>query len=96
MYKGVVPNQRAENQTCIAFACEREFLRAMDQGRRRIKLDRSKFIRKAIKAELRRLGQFVPEEVAAAPDRATKVRYPVNEPSAWSLNDSSKPEKGKP
>lgn len=77
-YKCLVPNKRAENQTLIAFACDRELLRLVDENRG--SKSRSIFVRESIVEELRRLGVSVPKGLVEAPDRAKAIRYQSGRP----------------
>jgi hypothetical protein len=70
-----MPNKRAENQTMIAFACDREMLRALDDARK-AQEGRSSFVRQAIIAELKRRKIQVNPKWAFSPDRAKASRYP--------------------
>lgn len=87
-----MPNQRAENQSLVAFALDRDLLRAMDAQRARLGLGRSAYLRLALVEDLQRAGHKVDRALAIAPDRAgrphaVKTRYPAHQPSARALND---------
>lgn len=87
-----MPNQRAEDQTLIAFALRGELLRGLDQARetkQHAGKNRSAFVRDAIKAELDRLGIRVSAASTLAPDRAKAKRYPEHRPDHHELNASS-------
>jgi hypothetical protein len=71
-----MPNQRAQNQTLIAFACDRDLLRLVDEARSALGEDRSVFVRGAIVRELQRRGHRANPKWVNAPDRAKLVRYP--------------------
>ncbi len=71
-----MPNQRASDRTNITFWADGDFLAMIEMGRRKVGrgLDRSQFIRDAIKEKLEGLGYAVPDVITLPPDRARPVK----------------------
>jgi hypothetical protein len=94
VYKSFMPNQRASNQTLIAFSLNGELLRGLDAARGR--KNRSEFIREAIAGELKRQGIALPPGAESVNDRVRIQRYPESAASGAELNEkpnSSSPSK---
>ena len=84
-----MPNQRAKDQTLIAFALDAELARGLDNARKLKRQNRSEFIRDAIVAEVKRQGIALPEDIALAPDRTRVQRYPSRPDQAAMLNEKA-------
>jgi len=78
-----MPNQRADNQTLIAFALNRKLLAALDRACTQSGEDRSTFIRQALVNVIRERQGVVQDEWVRAQARARGAhRYePVGEPA---------------
>jgi Ribbon-helix-helix protein, copG family len=99
VYRGGVPNQRAEGQKLLPIAVDEKFLRELDAGLARAGYrNRSQFVRDAIIEKLTRAGIALPKELALPPRRTgkspgTKTHYPKYRPSRYELNERAEPKK---
>ncbi len=73
---GSVPNQRKPGQTFIGAQVSEELLYSLEKGRKILRIDRSQFVREAIKEKLVALGYDVPDVFILPPDRAAPVANP--------------------
>ena len=87
VYKSFMPNQRAKDQTLIAFALKADLLNGLDAGREKTEQNRSDFIRDAIANEVTRLGIPLAKKSARMPDRVKGPRYPDHAPQSAALNE---------
>lgn len=65
-----MPNQRRPGQTFIGAQLSEDLLSALEAGRKKLRLDRSQFVRDAILEKLEELGIKLPGDLAMPPDRA--------------------------
>lgn len=97
-----MPNQRAADQTLVAFALSEPLLSELDAVRTSKGLDRSTWIRLAVVEYLQRSGSHIDQSMAYAPDRTRKggrrpTRYPAPAANAAgaALNETPPPGAGK-
>jgi hypothetical protein len=67
-----VPNQRRPGQTFLGLQVSAELFKLVNEARKRLRLDRSRFVREAIAEKLRALGYEVPPSMVDPPDRADR------------------------
>ena len=72
-----MPNDRDKDQTNISVWIDKKLLAEIEKGRRKLRsMERSQFIRDAIKEKLQSLGLVIPDEIVLRPDRATSETSP--------------------
>jgi len=86
-----VANQRHKNQVLVAFACDQKLLSAIEKARSGSSEDRSRFIRRAIVAELERLKIPIPTGLVAPPDRAGRKNKSIESKVPVLVNYSDEP-----
>src|SRR5271154_3232032 len=67
-----VPNQRRPGQTFLGLQISTELFKLVNEARKKLRLDRSRFVREAIAEKLRTLGYHVPPSMVDPPDRADR------------------------
>jgi hypothetical protein len=75
-----VPNQRRPGQTFLGLQVSTELFKLVNEVRKKLRMDRSSFVREAIAEKLRALGYHVPSSMVDPPDRAE--RGEVEQPAA--------------
>lgn len=65
-------NQRREGQTFIGFQADSRLVGKIDEARKKLREDRSLFVRVAIAEKLQKLGYAIPEEWILPPMRDVK------------------------
>ena len=94
-----MPNVRRDGLVPVCFRCSKEFLGAIEEGRKQSRaLDRSQFIRDAIAAKLAALpttykpgDELMPDRMGKG-GRPKKVMYQIK-PDAWSANEQPRGQK---
>ena len=72
MFKCGVPNQRRPGQTFLGLQVSAELFERINEARKKLRMDRSRFVREAIAEKLRALGYDVPPSMVDPPDRADR------------------------
>ncbi|SRR5260221_4534745 len=67
-----VPNQRRPGQTFLGLQVSAELFKLVNEARKKLRMDRSSFVREAIAEKLRGLDYDVPASLVDPPDRADR------------------------
>jgi hypothetical protein len=91
VFNGPVPNQRRPGQTFLGLQVSAELFKLVNEARKRLRMDRSRFVREAIAEKLRALGYDVPPSLIDPPDRADRGEA---QPVSGKTHASPKPAPG--
>jgi hypothetical protein len=72
-----VPNQRRPGQTFLGLQVSEELFRLVNEARKKLRMDRSSFVREAVAEKLRNMGYEVPAWIVDPPDRANPELDPA-------------------